>query len=70
MPGCYSGDVGLGRVARELTAIVERPGKPGMNVSDHCTEFTCNAILAWSKGTVMDWHFITTGKRMRNGFHR
>ncbi|WP_371260745.1 DDE-type integrase/transposase/recombinase [Bradyrhizobium sp. WSM2793] len=29
------------RVARELTAIVERRGKPGMIVSDHGTEFTC-----------------------------
>jgi putative transposase len=30
------------RVARELTAIVARRGKPGMIVSDHGTEFTCN----------------------------
>ena len=29
------------RVARELTAIIERHGKPGMIVSDHGTEFTC-----------------------------
>jgi putative transposase len=35
------------RVARELTTIVERRGKPGMIVSDHGTEFTCNAMLAW-----------------------
>ncbi|MGY4497934.1 transposase InsO family protein [Bradyrhizobium sp. GM24.11] len=34
------------RVARELTAIVELRGKPGMIVSDHGTEFTCNAVLA------------------------
>ena len=39
------------RVARELTAIVERRGKPGMIVSDHGTEFTSNAMLAWSKDT-------------------
>ncbi len=37
------------RVARELTALLERRGKPGMIVSDHGTEFTSNAILAWSK---------------------
>ena len=37
------------RVARELTAIVERRGKPGMIVSDHGTEFTYNAMLAWSR---------------------
>ena len=36
------------RVARELSAIVERRGKPGMIVSDHGTELTSNAILAWS----------------------
>jgi putative transposase len=56
------------RVARELTAIVERRGKPGMIVSDHGTEFTCNAMLAWSKDTVIDWHFIAPGKPMQNGF--
>ncbi len=56
------------RVAHELTAIVERRGKPGMIVSDHGTEFTCNAMLAWSKDTVIDWHFIAPGKPMQNGF--
>lgn len=34
------------RVARELTALVDCRGKPGMIVSDHGTEFTSNAILA------------------------
>lgn len=56
------------RVARELTAIVARHGKPGMIVSDHGTEFTCNAMLAWSKDTVIDWHFIAPGKPMQNAF--
>jgi len=56
------------RVARELTAIVERRGKPGMIVSDHGTEFTCNAMLAWSKDKVIDWHFIAPGKPMQNAF--
>jgi transposase InsO family protein len=56
------------RVARELTAIVERRGKPGMIVSDHGTEFTCNAMLAWCKDAVIDWHFIAPGKPMQNGF--
>jgi putative transposase len=56
------------RVARELTPIVERRGKPGMIVSDHGTEFTCNAMLAWCKDTVIDWHFIAPGKPMQNGF--
>jgi hypothetical protein len=33
------------RVARELTALIERRGKPGMIVSDNGTELTSNAIL-------------------------
>ncbi len=37
------------RVARELTALLERRGEPNMIVSDHGTEFTSNAILASSK---------------------
>ena len=39
------------RVARELTALIEQRGKPGMIVSDNGTEFTCNAMLAWCKDT-------------------
>ncbi|MDA9524134.1 transposase [Bradyrhizobium sp. CCBAU 11434] len=56
------------RVARELTAIVERRGKPGMIVSDHGTEFTCNVMLAWCKDTAIDWNFIAPGKPMQSGF--
>jgi putative transposase len=55
-------------VARELTAIVERRGKPGLIVSDHGTEFTCNAMLAWCRDAAIDWHFIAPGKPMQNGF--
>lgn len=56
------------RVARELTAILDQRGKPGMIVSDHGTEFTCNALLAWCKDAAIDWHFIAPGKPMQNGF--
>jgi putative transposase len=56
------------RVARELTAIIERRGKPGLMVSDHGTEFTSNAMLAWCKDSHVDWHFIAPGKPMQNGF--
>lgn len=35
------------RVARELTALIERRGKPDMIVSDNGTELTSNAILRW-----------------------
>jgi putative transposase len=56
------------RVARELTAIVERRGKPGSIVSDNGTEFTCNAMLAWCRDSKIDWHFIAPGKPIQNAF--
>lgn len=56
------------RVARELTDLIAQRGKPDMIVSDHGTEFTSNAILAWSKDHQVDWHFIASGKPMQNGF--
>jgi putative transposase len=55
------------RVARELTALIARRGKPGLIVSDHGTEFTSNAMLAWSEETGVLWHFIAPGKPMQNG---
>lgn len=69
MPGRHSeASISGRRVARELTTIVERRGKPEMIVSDHGTEFTCNAMLASCKGAAIDWHFIAPGKPMQNGF--
>ena len=56
------------RVARELTTILERRGKPGMIVSDNGTEFTSHAIFAWCKEHMIDWHYITPGKPMQNGY--
>ncbi len=55
------------RVARELTALVARRGRPGLIVSDHGTEFTSNAMLAWTEETGVPWHFIAPGKPMQNG---
>jgi putative transposase len=37
-------------------------------VSDHGTEFTRNAMLAWCTEMRVDWHFIAPGKPMQNGF--
>lgn len=54
------------RVARKLTAIVAPCGKPRMIVSDHGNELTCNAMLAWSKDTAIDWYLIAPGKLMQN----
>ena len=56
------------RVARELTTLIARRGKPGMIVSDNGTELTSNAIFAWTKDHRVEWHYITPGKPMQNGF--
>jgi transposase InsO family protein len=56
------------RVVRELTALIEWRGTPGMIVSDHGTEFTSNAMLAWAQERKVAWHFIAPGKPMQNGF--
>ena len=69
------------RVARELTALIERRGKPGMIVSDNGTELTSNAILQWCAEHKVEWHYIASrcpaavckqtargGKPMQNGF--
>lgn len=53
------------RVARELDAIIARRGKPALIVSDHGTEFTANAMLTWTQGARVAWHFIAPGKPMR-----
>ena len=55
------------RVARELTAVIARRGKPGLIGSDHGTEFTSNAMLAWTEEAGVSWHFIAPGKPMQNG---
>ena len=55
------------RVARELSALIERRGKPGMIVSDNGTELTSNAILRWCSETKVEWHYIAPGKPMQNG---
>ena len=39
-----------------------------MIVSDHGTEFTSNAILAWSKDHRVEWHYIAPGNPMQNGY--
>jgi transposase InsO family protein len=56
------------RVARELTMLIERRGKPQMIVSDNGTEFTCNAILGWAKEHRVEWHYIAPGRPMQNGY--
>ena len=56
------------RVARELTTLLTRRGKPLMIVSDNGTEFTSNAILQWSSELQIEWRYIAPGKPMQNGY--
>jgi putative transposase len=56
------------RVARELTVLIARRGKPEMIVSDNGTEFTSNAILTWVGTHGIDWHYIQPGKPMQNAY--
>jgi putative transposase len=55
------------RVARELDAVVAWRGKPGLIVSDHRTEFTSTAMLAWAQDSRINWHFTAPGKPTQNG---
>jgi putative transposase len=56
------------RIARILTDLIATRSKPGMIVSDNGTEFTSNAILGWAKDHRVEWHYITPGKPMQNGY--
>ena len=49
------------RVARELTAVIERRGKPGMIVSDNGTKLTSNADIMWCDLEKVEWHYIAPG---------
>ena len=53
------------RIAREVTALIATRGRPGMIVSDHGTEFTSNAILAWSEDHQMEWTTLRPAARCR-----
>jgi transposase InsO family protein len=56
------------RVARELSVLIARHGKPGMIVSDNGTELTSTAILAWAADSAVQWHYIAPGKPIQNAF--
>ena len=56
------------RVARELDRLIAVHGKPKAIGSDNGTELTSNAILAWTAGTGVDWHYIAPGKPVQNAF--
>ena len=56
------------RVARELTELIARRGKPVIVVSDNGTELTSTAILRWSQEHGVGWHYIAPGKLQQNAF--
>lgn len=57
------------RVGRELDRIIaRRKAKPQVCVSDNGTEFTSIAILKWTQGAGVDWHYIQPGKPQQNAF--
>jgi putative transposase len=56
------------RVARELDKVIVARGKPKMIVSDNGTELTSKAILTWANERQIDWHYITPGRPMENGY--
>ena len=49
------------RVARELSVLIERRGKPGMIVSDNGTKLTSIAILRRCSKNRVEWHYIEPG---------
>lgn len=56
------------RVAREMTALIARRGKPGTIVSDNGTEFTSAAVLGFAQAAKLDWRHIAPGKPTQNAF--
>jgi transposase InsO family protein len=50
------------RVARALTALIGRRGRPGMIVSDNWTEFASNALLSFASDSKFEWRYIAPGK--------
>jgi transposase InsO family protein len=55
-------------VARELTDLIAECGKPDLVAFGRSTEFTSNAILAWSKDYRVEWHLIAAGKPIQTGY--
>ena len=57
------------QVVRELDAVIRQRGRPDTIVSDDGTEYTSNAVLAWSDDTGVGWHYLAPGQPQQNGFN-
>jgi putative transposase len=57
------------RVVQELDRLCQRRGcYPKGIKSDNGTEMTCRAVLQWAAEHDIEWHYITPGRPMENGF--
>lgn len=56
------------RVARFLSDLLERRGKPRSITCDNGTEFTSKAMFFWSKDNQVKLNFIQPGKPTQNAF--
>ena len=56
------------RVVRELDAVIEKRGRPKVIISDNGPEFTGRVVLAWAAEQEIEWHYITPGRPMENGY--
>ncbi len=56
------------RLVAELDRIIALRGKPRTIVSDNGAEMSGRAVLIWSAGNRIDWHYIAPGKRQQNAF--
>jgi putative transposase len=59
--------IGGRRLVRELDTLIARRGRPNTIVSDNGTEMTSRAVLEWTNGMAIDWHYIAPGKPQQNG---
>ena len=51
---------------RELEAVIARRRLPRQCASDNGPEFTGLAMLGWSQGLGLEWHYIDPGKLQQN----
>jgi putative transposase len=53
---------------RSLEGVIEQRGRPQQCASDNGPEFNGLAMLGWSEGLGLAWHYIDPGKPQQNAF--
>jgi len=56
------------QVARFISQLIDKRGKPASITCDNGTEFTSKALFFWSKENKVKLHFIQPGKPTQNAF--